>query len=437
MRYRIAPRDFQHTSRQSISPVIPVEFPLAENLDVKQPQSAPADKYRMKILHVIFSLDPADGGPPVVAARLAAAQASLGHEVHLISYTAPIAKDRIEQSLARVPHTKLLKMHFLPPADRKERLFATNARQSLNELIPQMNWVHIHGVWEMLLKTAANIAKKNSVGYCFVPSGMLDPWSLAQKSLKKQIALAFGFRSALSDASFIHVLNDDEGTAVRQLHLKAPIEVLANGIFIEEIDPLPAPGSFFAAHPELAGRPYILFLSRLHYKKGLDYLADAFAIIATRRPDVQLVVAGPDGGAEKPFIQQIEAAGLRSRTHMVGPIYGVDKFAALVDSALFCLPTRQEGFSVAVIEAMASGIPVVISPACHFPEVATVGAGEIVPLEPAAIAAAFEKILSDPEAKTRMGHAGSDLIRREYVWPAIAARSVEAYQRALAKKLNI
>ena len=174
----------------------------------------------------------------------------------------------------------------------------------------------------------------------------------------------------------------------------------------------------------------MLFLSRLHSKKGLDVLADAFTELSRRRMDVHLVVAGPDEGAEGDFVRRVTAAGVAPRVHVVGPLYGRDKLAALVDATCFCLPSRQEGFSVAITEALACGIPVVISESCHFPEVAAAQAGSVVPLEPTAVAGALEAILGEPELRTRMGQAGASLVRAHYTWDAIAAASLRAYQPA-------
>ncbi len=177
------------------------------------------------------------------------------------------------------------------------------------------------------------------------------------------------------------------------------------------------------------GWPFGLFLSRLHHKKGLDYLADAFALVAAQFPEARLVVAGPDDGARGPFEQRVRAAGLAGRVHLVGPLYGPAKFAAMVDATCFCLPSRQEGFSVAVTEAMACGLPVVISDACHFPEVAEVGAGEVVPLEGDRVAQALRRVVGDPELRRSMGEAGRQLVRSRFTWPRVAEQCVAAYGR--------
>ena len=111
-------------------------------------------------------------------------------------------------------------------------------------------------------------------------------------------------------------------------------------------------------------------MSRLHHGKGLDLLADAFASVNAAKPDVQLVVAGPDRGAQGPFLERIHRLGLASRVHVVGPLYDDAKKSALRDCSAYCLPSRQEAFSIAILEAMAAGAPCVISRACNFPEAA-------------------------------------------------------------------
>jgi glycosyltransferase involved in cell wall biosynthesis len=383
----------------------------------------------MKILHVISSLDPKFGGPPSVAARLAAAQASLGHEVHLLAYGGDEESlQRVSRQLARVPHGELFQRHLLPRPDRMELLTGKRAGAELATLLPGTGWVHIHGVWETLLKAAAGMAYKRKIPYCFRPAGMLDPWSLRQKKWKKKLAMAMGTRRALGRAAFIHTLNSDEAALIEPLKLGAPCIVLPNGVFLDEIDPLPARGSFRKKFERVGDHRLVLFLSRLHYKKGQDYLADAFALVAEKFPDVHLVVAGPDEGAQADFEKQIAAHHLTHRVHLPGGLYGVDKFAALVDSSCFCLPTRQEGFSVAVLEALASSTPVVISPECHFPEVEEVGAGLIAELNAASVAENLEKILGNPQAGQAMGAAARKLIERDYLWEKIAERAIELYR---------
>jgi glycosyltransferase involved in cell wall biosynthesis len=289
--------------------------------------------------------------------------------------------------------------------------------------------LHLHGVWDPIVKAAADVARSTSQPYAITLHGMLDPWSLRQSAPKKRIALLLGYRKMLDRACFLHALNSDEKNLIEPLALRCPVEVIPNGVFPEEIEPLPARGTFYARHAFLQGAPYVLFLGRLHYKKGLDYLAEAFAQLAREDARVRLVVAGPDGGERESFERRVWSLSTGERVHVVGPLYGSDKLAALVDAECFCLPSRQEGFSLAVTEALACGVPPIISEACHFPEVAEAGAGEIVPLEPGAIAAALRRVLSDPQRRLRMGAAGQALVASRYTWLRVAEQTLEAYRR--------
>lgn len=383
----------------------------------------------MRILHVIIGLDFADGGPPVVATRLAAAQAHLGHDVHMALYSCP-ADAQTNQQLKSLPHWEKVQVHPFPRAGKLERLRGTEAARGLAPLVAGADVVHLHNVWEVILLRAASAARAAGKPYLIIVNGMLDPWALAQKPWKKRLALAMGYRRMLDQCAMLHLLNSEEQRLIEPLGLKAPSMIIPNGVMLEEIDPLPRPGTFRAAHPELGGRRFVLFLSRLHYKKGLDYLARAYALLAKKQPDVDLVVAGPDGGEREGFERLIAAEGLSAKAHVIGPIYGKDKFAALVDCECFVLPSRQEGFSIAILEALAAGAPVVISEACHFPEVASAGAGKVVPLDEGAVAEAMDEVLRDPNRRA-MGQAGRALVEANYTWDRVAQRTILAYERAI------
>lgn len=386
----------------------------------------------MFILHAIATLDPTAGGPPRIALGLACAQAALGHEVHVVAYHGdPATRHSLDSNPGPDPcfcadHVVL---HELPPPDPIERIFGREAVALFHSLLPRADILHLHGVWETILRVGANEARRAGKPYVVTPHGMLDPWSLAQRKWKKRIALALGYRAMLNGAGFVHCLNADEIRLLAALHLTSPARTIPNGVFPEAFAQLPAKGTFRRLHPELNHAPYVLFLSRLHYKKGLDHLARAFELLATKVPNLRLVVAGPDGGAQREFEAGIARAGLAPRTHLAGPLYGVPKLAAFVDAAVFCLPSRQEGFSLTILEAMACGTPVVITENCHFPEVAEVGAGHVVPLDAAAVAAALLRVLSDASEAKRMGQAGQNLVRMRYLWPRIARLSIGEYSQ--------
>jgi glycosyltransferase involved in cell wall biosynthesis len=367
----------------------------------------------------------------MVAARLAAAQAALGCQLQIVSYRFPDAQARINASLNTIPNIAGVKLEYFPPLTRAERFLARGARRRLVPIVSQFDVFHLHGVWDPLIRAVGALAVKCGKPFVLTPHGMLDPWALAQKTWKKRLALMLGYRRMLNDAAFLHFLNADERALAERLHFTSPTRVLPNGIFLEELDPLPDKGAFRAAHPEIAGARLVLFLSRLHYKKGLDFLADAFAIVSREFADAHLVVAGPDDGAKASFQSQIARLGIADRVHLVGPIYAAQKLAALRDCDCFCLPSRQEGFSLAVTEAMACEAPVVISTECHFPEVKESGAGIIAPLNAGAIAAAIASVLRDPPAARQMGRNGRNLVVSRFTWPKVAKEMIDNYRQVM------
>lgn len=386
----------------------------------------------MRILHVIATLDPKAGGPPAVALRLAAAQASMGHDVTILAHAEPGAEARTRKSLEGIPGITSVTLATLPPpTSLSEKVRAGSVRAWMNANLGGTQMLHLHGVWEAILRVAGECSRARGIPYALVPHGMLDPWCMTRSlstRVKKQAALALGYRTLLDRAAFLHTLNADEETGMKPLGLRSPCEVIPNGVFLEEIGTLPARGTFHAQHPELEGERFVLFLSRVHFKKGLDFLIDAFAQVLAVHPRLRLVIAGPDDGALQPALTQAKARGIDTRVHAIGPVYGSAKYAAFVDADVFCLPSRQEGFSVAITEAMACGRPVVISRECHFPEVATADAGRVVDLSAQATSAGLLEVLADDDARSAMGERGRELIVTRYTWPAIAQQTQDAYR---------
>ena len=403
----------------------------------------PSRPQRCHIVHVVPSLDPAYGGPATVAAHLAAAQAALGHQVTIVSALDPKRRNALHASTESIPGFSSVRLLVCPWASATARWFGRRLSPIYHSLFPYADLVHIHGVWEPMLLLAANAARLHDIPYVVRPCGMLDPWSLRQRAWKKKIAMNLFQESMLNRAAFLHVLNTEESSLIEPLRLNVPHAVIPNGVSLDEIDGPADEQALFEKVPGIAGRRYILFLGRCHHKKGLDILAQAFAQIATKHSDVHLLVVGPgaedrDGDCTKiagEFHKVLGTESLRRRVHVPGPLYGPAKFAAYRHAACFCLPSRQEGFSLSITEALASRVPVAISTECHFPEVAQIGAGEIFPLNAAAAAKALDRLLCLPEEERQvMGDAGREYVTRWLTWPRIAEQTLTAYGRILAAR---
>ncbi|MFO0773567.1 MAG: glycosyltransferase [Nitrospiraceae bacterium] len=388
----------------------------------------------MRILHVISRLDPSDGGPPMALSRLAAAQAAAGAAVTIAALEPHTDRSAMQQAYASIPHFDHVSLTFLPTGGFRERVFAPGAGALLGSLVPAHDIVHVHGLWRPHLLQATRVAQTHRRPWVISPHGMLSLWSMQQKSLKKRLALRLGWNTALERAAFLHVLNRDEGEAVQQVCHPSQIVTLPNGVNLTEVTPSPSWDGVWDRYPALRDTPYIAFVGRLHYSKGLDILAEAFALVARQMPEMRLVVMGPEFGAGPMFREQIRRLGVEERVSILGGVYGVDKPALLRQAQCFCLPSRQEGFSMAIVEALALGLPAVITDACHFPEVAEAGAGSVVPVDGTAVGEALLRLLQDKRRRMHCGQAARTLSHTRYQWSQIAQGFLTAYERALSRQ---
>ena len=384
----------------------------------------------MKIVHLLESINPATGGPVKSVSSLAVAQAMQGHDVTLACYVEPDHEIHKEQIAESHQGMASLCIEGIKMEGVAEKVFAVNVRKMCDRLFRHVDVVHVHGIWRPFNISACRMAIRSSKKLVITPHGMLDPWSMSQRYIKKFISMKLIWKKLLKSAFFVHALNADEARLMRPLGLTAPVRVFPNGVFPEHYMHLPDPSKFRDAYPQLGKHPYVLFLSRLHYKKGLDYLIEAFAELCESNADVHLVIAGPDGGMLDGIKRWISEKHLERRVHIVGSLHGELKWSALVGAECFCLPSRQEGFSMAICEALIAKVPVVISEQCHFPEVAEVNAGIIVPLTAEAISQGLERAVSDMTWREQARLAGHNLMVSRFDWRNIASEMLTSYARA-------
>ena len=385
----------------------------------------------MRISHIIDSLDPSQGGPPVSTVSLAAAQAALGHDVTVVSNESSDSSPHLNRLLCDIPGSDRLTITLVSQKNYLDKLFGVSAKRFFVRNMHRWDILHLHGLWRPILWAAAEGALEQNTKWGLAPKGMLHPWALQQKRWKKGLALKFRWRRAIRRAAFLHILNSEEKVYVERLRLDCPIEVIPNGFSPEKMD---CSANGLVSPVEMAkwmDRPYILFLGRLHLVKGLDYLADAFAIVAQRNSEINLVVAGPDAGMLQQFKARVCRLGISRRVYVVGMLFGANKYAAIRNAICLCQPSRQEGFSMTIIEALASGIPVVISRDCHFPEVEELGAGHVVELDAMSIGNALLQIVDNGEWRMIAGQKARELALAKYTWPKIAEQSIDVYKRVI------
>ncbi|HVO69049.1 MAG TPA: glycosyltransferase, partial [Aggregatilineaceae bacterium] len=219
-------------------------------------------------------------------------------------------------------------------------------------------------------------------------------------------------------------------------HLALPderISVVPNGVQLRDFAHLP-PREPFRMWWKLGDGLVVLFLGRLHARKGLQLLIPAFAEAIKVVPDARLVIAGPDEGMLATLKALTNEFNLDGRVAFTGMLTGDEKLAALAAADLFVLPAVGEGFSMAVLEAMACGLPVLLTPGCNFPEVVDAGAGMVVPREIGPLSEALGALLIDGERRVSMGRLARELVQQRFTWPQVVAQMVDVYRRVSNQK---
>lgn len=312
------------------------------------------------------------------------------------------------------------------PADWLPWMLDAGLRQRFKDTVLAAQGVHIHGIWEPHCVVAARIAASCKRPYMISAHGMLEPWGLRQKRIKKAVYKALVEGRSLQRAACLRALTRDEVGDYRRAGVKSPVAIIPSGV--EE--PSDVSGDVFrATHPNLAGKRIILFLGRLHYKKGLHLLLRAWARVAPEAGGVQLVIAGPDSGNTLVSLQKLtEELGIQNCVTFAGMLTGERKWSAVAAASLFVLPSYSEGFSIAVLEALARGVPVIVTFPCHIPEVAQHDCGWVIEPEVAPLERALKEFLELSAAEaSRMGERGRDLIRTRFHWSVIGKQMAEVY----------
>lgn len=317
----------------------------------------------------------------------------------------------------------------LPDAALPPGVQLQGPEQDLEPWIQRAGVLHLHGLWQAHTRRGASLARRHGVPYLITAHGHAEPWSLRHKALKKRVYTALVEGRNLRRASCLHALTRPEIGHLRALAPKARVCLVPNGVDLAPFENLPARSDLEAAHPELIGKFVVLFYGRLHRKKGLDLLANATAALADDHPELHLLIAGNDDGALAPFRQQLEASGLSDRATVVGHVAGEAARRVWGAANAFILPSYSEGFSMAILEALAARKPVLATTACHFGELAEKGAGLVV--EPTAedVTNGLRQLLdTSPRERSDMAQRGRTLVESGYTWTCQGERLAAVYR---------
>lgn len=370
-------------------------------------QAHPPRRFREGWLHVCNGLDPVrDGGMVPSILGMTGALAQVGGPVTIVTPT-PSRLGEIA-----VPSGVSLQG---PETD-------------MGAVIRSAEVVHLHGLWQVQTRKGSRLSERAGVPYIIAAHGMAEPWSMRHKAWKKKLYTALVEGKNLRRAACLHALSRPEIGHLRAIAPRTPVCYVPNGVHLAPLEDLPARALLEAEFPELAGKFLVLFLSRIHVKKGLDLLAHAFGQVRRDHPDVHLVLAGNDDGALGPFLNSIAEEGLSSRVTWLGHVAGERARQAWGAADAFILPSYSEGFSMAILEALACRLPAVITTACHFPELADCEGGLVVEPTPESVTQGLRDLLErSPEQRAELGQAGRALVEQKYTWDQQARRLAEVY----------
>jgi glycosyltransferase involved in cell wall biosynthesis len=303
------------------------------------------------------------------------------------------------------------------------------AEADLEGSVQEADVVHFHGLWQGHTRRGCKAARQANVPYVVAAHGMAEPWALRHKALKKKVYTSLVEGTNLKRASCLHALSRPEIGHLRRLAPRAVVGFVPNGVDLEPFDDLPERSVLEDEFPELIGKFLLLFFGRLHAKKGLNLLAEAAAGLRRDFPELQLLIAGNDDGALAPLLEQAEALGIRRMITYVGHVSGERARQVWAAADGFVLPSYSEGFSMAILEALACRLPAVITTACHFPELARAGGGIEVEPNAAAVTEGIRALLEhSPAERTLLGFRGRALVERNYTWDRQAGRLAGIYE---------
>ncbi|MFM7086962.1 MAG: glycosyltransferase [Cyanobium sp.] len=402
----------------------------------------------MKLLRLIHSLDPAAGGPVQGIHQVSPLLAARGVITTAVSLDAPEAPWLKAAATSASGFTA----RGLGPG-RGTYGYRRGVAAELQRLASQADAVVIHGLWQYHAFAGWRALRRlgrAAPPYWVYPHGMLDPWfrrTYPRKHLKKWLYWPWADYRVLRNAAGVCFTSEQERLLARRSFwlYQAHEQVVPYGVQTPPGNDDPARmaqqcGAFIARFPTLAGRRLILCLARLHEKKGLDLLLRAFAPLARQDPNLQLMLAGPASGSAGESLRLALAAGARqegiaAQVHLPGLLEGDLKWGALRCAELFALPSHQENFGIAVVEALACDLPVLISDAVNIAgDVQAAAAGLVQPDTQAATSEALARWMRlSPQQRQAMGAAAGRLFRERYELDASVDRLLSLWSMTLSR----
>ncbi len=301
-------------------------------------------------------------------------------------------------------------------------------KPKLREEIAQADVIHNHSLWMLPNSYSSRTARRSRKPVVITAHGALEPWAIQHSGWKKRVVGRLFQNLDLQRADCVHVNTAAEARGIREYGLSCPIAVIANGVHPPDFENLPPRDALDRQSPEARGKRLMLYLARLHQKKGLGHLLPAWSRLAADHEDWHLMIAGPDRGFEATAKRLAVDLRIGDRVTFTGPVQGVEKRALLGAAEIFVQPSFSEGFSMSLLEALTCRLPVLLTPGCNFREAVDVGAAiEVEPTVESTTDGLASLLRLDDAELRRMGEQGRALVLSRYTWDCAAAQTLELY----------
>lgn len=370
----------------------------------------------MKIALVVSRLSLKGGGIPIVVQAYCRQFAAMGHDVKIFS----LQDEAFDPAADGI---KGLNYELFRPEIHPALGYSANLFRALVDFSPDI--VHVHSMWLLVGLSARNAAKKLNAKLFLTPNGMLDPFALKISRFKKRLAGFLYEKANVRSCDCIHANSVSECEAARSYGYAGPVAILPNGVDIPA-----APGDA----PLPAGPRKLLYLGRIHPKKGLDLLIEALGQLAAANCESMKewhldVVGWGENGFDEKVKARVAALRLSPFVTFHGPAMGNRRFDFYRQASGFILPSFSEGAPMAVLEAFAHSVPVIMTPRCNITE--AFAAGAAIPVEPEieSIKQGVEQFfrMTDPE-RSALGQRGFQFVRANFSWQSIAASMLAVYR---------
>ena len=363
----------------------------------------------MHVVHVVPAITEQASGPSYSVPRLCESIMRAGMEVELATLD-------WSRGTVSLPYVTTFPVGFGP-----RRLGnSPKMRRWLEEAVfsGRADVIHNHGLWMMPNVYSGNACNSGRTRLVVSPRGTLSAWALGKSAFMKSMFWQLLQAPALRRVACFHATAQMEYEDIRARGFAQPVCVLPNGIDVPPLD-----------ETRKGPRRTLLYLGRIHPIKGIDLLLRAWAAIGARFLDWDLHIVGPDNEDYLSKVQALAASLRLKRVVFRGPLYGNDKLEAYRSASLFVLPTYSENFGVTVAEALAAGLPAIVSKAAPWADLERNGAGWWVDAGVDPLVACLEQALAKSSSDlVRMGRRGRDWMLRDFCWDHIGLKFSQTYQ---------